>query len=267
MKTTALTIAGTDPTGGAGIQADLKTFCTHGVFGMSVITSVVAQNTTGVYQILDLPVSMINAQLDAVFTDIDPDVVKIGMVSNVNIIHAICGKLHEYGVRKIVVDPVMVSTSGGKLLQDDAMEALKEKLIANATLITPNIYEAELLSGISISDKKSMENACNLIKQRYNIGILIKGGHFAEHSDDLLYWEGEDRWLEGAHINTTSTHGTGCTLSAAIAANMAKGSPVPLAVEQAKRYVATLLGQDVHLGKGDGPLDHSYFCEGNCEGN
>lgn len=258
MKT-ALTIAGTDPTGGAGVQADLKTFVTNGVFGMSVITSVVSQNTTGVYKIENMSAQMVESQLDAVFTDIFPDAVKIGMVSQVEIIEMIAKKLIEYKPKNIVLDPVMVATSGGKLLEDNALKCLQEKLLPLADLITPNIFEAELLSGMKITNKEDLKKAGDKIYADFKVDVLMKGGHFTDNSDDLLLHNGEYIWFESEHIQTTSNHGTGCTLSSAIAANLAKGEPMDKAVGKAKEYVKNLLKNDIKLGKGNGPLGHSHL--------
>lgn len=255
---TALTIAGTDPSGGAGIHADLKTFTAHKVYGMSVITSVVAQNTCGVTKICDMQPDMINAQMDAVFTDIFPDAVKIGMVSNIDIIASIVEKLKQYKPKNIVLDTVMVSTSRHRLLQENAEQALINTLIPLADIITPNIPEAEVLAKMSISNKEEMVKATKKIAENFNGYILLKGGHLADTSDDLLYYKGTENWLAGRHIETKNTHGTGCTLSSAIASNLAQGQDMLTAVKNAKDYVTGALASGLDLGKGNGPIDHCF---------
>ena len=222
MKKTALTIAGSDSSGGAGIQADLKTMTVNEVFGMSVITAITAQNTTGVTGVLDIPVDMVEKQIDAVFTDIYPDAVKIGMVSSIPIIKCIAGKLRQYEAKNIVVDPVMVATSGATLISDDAISALQEELFPLATLITPNIPEGQILSKCKISSKEDMERAAQNMYETYQVAVLLKGGHFLNGADDFLY-DGTGHWLYGRRIDNKNTHGTGCTLSSAIASYLAKG--------------------------------------------
>lgn len=259
-----LAIAGTDPSGGAGIQADTKTITVHKVFATNVITSLVAQNTTGVFDILDIPIEFIKAQLKAVFDDIYPDAVKIGMVSSVDIINTLAETLKEYKAAHIVLDPVMVSTSGSKLLKDDAITALKEKLFPLAEIITPNIREAQVLCGYKIKSKEKMVQAAEDISRFFSGWVLLKGGHSEENADDLLYRQGEIVWLEGAKINNPNTHGTGCTLSSAIASNLALGDSVPQAVKKAKEYVTGAIAQQLNLGKGRGPLHHSYVVHKDC---
>ena len=257
MKT-ALTIAGSDSSGGAGIQADLKTFCTNGVYGMSVITAVTSQNTTGVFDVLDIPKNHVTSQLDAVFTDIFPDAVKIGMVSSVEIIGAIAESLKKYAPKNIVLDTVMVSTSGHKLLSDDAHSALTEKLFPLADIVTPNIPEAEILSGMKIANEHDMEKAAEIIFKNYGAAVLLKGGHNINDSNDFLLTKAGGRWLKAKKINNPNTHGTGCTLSSAIAANLAKGLAIEEAVKEAKEYISKALAAMLNLGTGNGPLMHNF---------
>ncbi len=255
MKT-ALTIAGSDCSGGAGIQADLKTFAAHKVYGMSVITALTAQNTCGVYSVLDIPLEMVGAQLDAVFSDIPPDAVKIGMVHLPETIKIISQKLAFYKAENIVLDPVMVSTSGHSLMEEASLTALKNMLIPLACLITPNIPEAEVLTGLKISTREDMQKAAREISSFCGGAILIKGGHRQKDSDDLLYYKGEYHWFPGRHIETENTHGTGCTLSSAIAANLALGLDLKLGVLKGKEYINCALKAGLALGKGNGPLNH-----------
>lgn len=257
MKT-ALTIAGTDPSGGAGIQADLKTMTVNGVYAMSAVTALVAQNTTGVKDILEVPPAFLEAQLDAVFTDIPPDAVKTGMVSSVELIGVIAQRLRQYGAKNLVVDPVMVATSGDRLLREDAMGALKIELLPLAAVITPNIPEAELLSGLSIASAPEMETAATAIGERYGCAVLLKGGHRINDANDLLWQAGKSRWFQGRRIDNPNTHGTGCTLSSAIAANLAKGFSLEESVERAKAYLSGALGAHLNLGRGSGPMDHAF---------
>ena len=257
MKT-ALTIAGSDSSGGAGIQADIKTMTVNGVFAMSAITALTAQNTTGVFDILEVPPRFLEEQIDAVFTDIYPDAVKIGMVSSAELIGVIAKKLKEYKTEKVVVDPVMVATSGARLLKDDAVDALCNQLLPLAELVTPNIPEAEILSGIKINCGKDMENASEIIGRKYGCSVLCKGGHSINDANDYLWQRGGGSWLEGKRINNPNTHGTGCTLSSAIAANLAKGQPIELAVKNAKTYLSGALADMLDLGKGSGPMNHAF---------
>ena len=234
MMKTALTIAGTDPSGGAGIQADIKTMTANGVFAMSAITALTAQNTTGVTDILEATPQFLGEELDAIFTDIFPDAVKIGMVSSSGLISVIADKLRQYGAKHIVVDPVMVATSGAKLLRDDAIAVLEAQLLPLATVLTPNIPEAEILSGMTIQNATDMEQAARTISERYGCAVLCKGGHQINDADDLLWRDGVGKWFRGRRINNPNTHGTGCTLSSAIAANLALGLPLEEAVARAK---------------------------------
>ncbi|HIV63058.1 MAG TPA: bifunctional hydroxymethylpyrimidine kinase/phosphomethylpyrimidine kinase [Candidatus Butyricicoccus avistercoris] len=253
-----LTIAGSDCSGGAGIQADLKTMLANGVYGMSVITALTAQNTTGVYDVLESSPEFVAKQIDCVFEDIRPDAVKIGMVSNTDIIDSIAKKLKEYNAQNIVCDPVMVATSGSSLMKNDAVNTLINKLMPLATLITPNISEAEVLSGLNIETKDDMLKAAEKIAEITSAAILIKGGHLTDSADDLLYENGNIHWFSGKRINNPNTHGTGCTLSSAIACNLAKGCTLAQAVQNAKDYITGALNAQLDLGKGSGPLDHGF---------
>ena len=261
MKT-ALTIAGSDSSGGAGIQADIKTMTANGVYATSAITALTAQNTTGVYGILESTPEFLANQLDCIFTDIFPDAVKTGMVSSTALIAVIADKLRQYGARNIVVDPVMVATSGARLISEEAVDALKEKLLPLATLLTPNIPEAEVLSGMTISDPAGMERAARAISEQYGCAVLCKGGHQISDADDLLWREGAGVWFRGRRIQNSNTHGTGCTLSSAIASNLAKGYPLDAAVERAKAYISGCLSAMLDLGKGSGPMDHMFALRG-----
>ena len=257
MKT-ALTIAGTDPSGGAGIQADIKTMTANGVYAMSAVTALVAQNTTGVKSIMEVTPEFLAEQLDCVFTDIVPDAVKTGMVSSVPLIQVIAQKLKEYRVDKLVVDPVMVATSGDRLITEDAVSALKELLLPLATVLTPNIPEAEILSGMTIRSAADMEAAARAISEQYGCAVLCKGGHQINDADDLLWRCGSGKWFHGKRINNPNTHGTGCTLSSAIASNLAKGFDLDTAVERAKAYISGALGAMLDLGRGSGPMNHMF---------
>lgn len=253
-----LAIAGSDCSGGAGIQADLKTMTAFGIYGMSVITALTAQNTTGVYGIMDVEPEFVAKQLDCVFEDIVPDAVKIGMVSQKEIIYAIAEKLRQYGAKNVVLDPVMVSTSGSRLLAADAMEELAEILLPLAAVMTPNILEAELLSGIKVSSEADMEQAAKMIGDRYQGAVLIKGGHQIETANDVLWQEGKLTWFLGERIDNPNTHGTGCTLSSAIACGLAEGKSIEDSVREAKKYLIAALASGLNLGMGSGPLDHCF---------
>ena len=253
-----LTIAGTDPTGGAGVQADLKTMTAHKVYGMSIITALVAQNTLGVRDIMEVKPDFLAEQFDCVFEDIYPDAIKIGMVSSPVLIEMIVNKLTSQKDCPIVVDPVMVSTSGSRLLADNALRLLKEKLIPLATIITPNIPEAQVLTNLKINTKDDMITAAKMISEWYHGYILIKGGHFEERADDLLYYRGNNTWLTGEKINNPNTHGTGCTLSSAIASNLALEYSIEESVTRAKVYITGALKANLNLGHGSGPLDHCW---------
>lgn len=261
MKT-ALTIAGSDSSGGAGIQADIKTMTANGVFATCAVTALTAQNTTGVTDILESTPHFLAEQLDAVFTDIVPDAVKIGMVSSAELIAVIAEKLRQYGAERVVVDPVMVATSGAKLLRDDAIQALTSQLLPLATVLTPNIPEAEILSGLPITDAAGMEAAARTISQRYGCAVLCKGGHQINDADDLLWRDGCGKWFRGKRIANPNTHGTGCTLSSAIASNLAKGYDLDASVERAKAYISGCLSAMLDLGHGSGPMDHMFALKG-----
>jgi hydroxymethylpyrimidine/phosphomethylpyrimidine kinase len=255
---TALTIAGSDSSGGAGIQADLKTMLANRVYGMSAITALTAQNTLGVTDIMEVTPEFLGQQLDAVFTDIYPDAVKIGMVVNAGLIRKIGEKLKEYKAGNIVVDPVMVATSGARLISDDAVAVLMEELLPLATLVTPNIPEAEVLADRKIEHAEDMIAAAQKISSTYHCAVLCKGGHSVSDANDLLYHNGSYRWFEGRRIANPNTHGTGCTLSSAIASNLAKGCGLEEAVSRAKEYISGALAAGLDLGQGSGPMDHGY---------
>ena len=255
---TALTIAGSDSSGGAGIQADLKTMTANGVYGMSAITALTAQNTTGVTGIMEVTPEFLEKQLDAVFSDIFPDAVKTGMVSSSKLIRVISDRLTFYKAGNIVVDPVMVATSGARLISDDAIETLKECLLPLATVITPNIPEAEVLSGMTITSEGDMVEAAGIIYEKFGCAVLCKGGHQINDANDLLYSAEGPVWFTGKRIDNPNTHGTGCTLSSAIASNLAKGSTLENAVKEAKDYISGALAAMLDLGKGSGPLAHNY---------
>ena len=254
----ALTIAGSDSSGGAGIQADIKTMCANHVFATSAITALTAQNTLGVTGIMDVTPEFLGEQLDAVFTDIYPDAVKIGMVSSSKLIEVIAQKLKEYKAENIVVDPVMVATSGARLISEDAIETLKKELLPLATLITPNIPEAEVLSEMEITDESSMIVAAKKISETFGCATLVKGGHQINDANDLLYRKNSYTWFNGKRINNSNTHGTGCTLSSAIASNLAKEYDLDTSVKRAKDYISGALSAMLDLGKGSGPMDHSF---------
>ena len=257
MKT-ALTIAGSDSSGGAGIQADIKTMTANGVYAMSAVTALTAQNTTGVYGILESTPEFLASQLDCIFTDIFPDAVKTGMVSSTGLIQVIADKLKQYQARNIVVDPVMIATSGSRLISEEAVEALKSQLLPLAAVLTPNVPEAEVLSGLTISGSEDMERAAREIGERYGCAVLCKGGHDLNDANDLLWQDGSCKWFCGRRIHNPNTHGTGCTLSSAIASNLAKGCDLETAVERAKIYLSGALSSMLDLGAGSGPLDHLF---------
>lgn len=254
----SLTIAGSDSSGGAGIQADLKTMTALGVYGMSAITALTAQNTTGVQSIFEVTPKFLEEELDSIFTDIFPDSVKIGMVSNADLIRVISKKLREHNAKNIVVDPVMVSTSGSKLMADGAKDTLLSELFKVADIITPNIPEAEALTGQSIKSKDDMVEAAKKIGEFFEGYILLKGGHSADDADDLLYKNSEKIWIKGERIENPNTHGTGCTLSSAIASYLAMGHDVPESVHLAKEFITGAISAKLDLGKGRGPLNHMW---------
>lgn len=255
---TALSIAGSDCSGGAGIQADLKTMTMNGVYAMSAITALTAQNTTGVTGILEVPPEFLTQQLDMIFTDIRPNAVKIGMVSGAPLMEVIAQRLTHYQAENIVVDPVMVATSGAALIQPEAAQVLKTKLFPIATLITPNIPEAEVLTGMHIATEADMLAAAKQMHAQFGCAVLLKGGHSIHDANDLLCQNGEVEWFHGKRIDTHNTHGTGCTLSSAIAANLAKGYPLDTAVQRAKEYISGALAAMLDLGQGNGPMNHAF---------
>ena len=257
MKT-ALTIAGSDCSGGAGIQADLKTMSMNGVYAMSAITAMTAQNTTGVFAIQESTPEFLKRQIDAVFEDIFPDAVKIGMMASVELIAVIADRLKYHHARNVVIDPVMVATSGSALMKENALHVLTNDLLPLATLVTPNIPEAQRLSGMKINSKDDMIAAAKQIGDACCCAVLLKGGHSINDANDLLYSDGEISWFEGKRIDNPNTHGTGCTLSSAIAANLAKGFSLTEAVQRAKAYISGALAAMLDLGKGSGPLNHTF---------
>ena len=253
-----LTIAGSDSIGGAGIQADIKSITCNGCYAMTAITAMTAQNTLGVKSIQESSPEFLEDQIDAIFADIVPDAVKIGMVSNRKLIEIISRKLKEYGAKNIVLDPVMVATSGAKLISEDAIEILKENLIPLATLITPNIPESEILSGMKIETEEQMVYAAKHISEKFKTAVLVKGGHSNNDANDVLYADGKFLWFPQERIENSNTHGTGCTLSSAIASHLAKGEPIECAINSAKKYLTECLKAGLDLGKGSGPLMHNY---------
>ncbi|MCF2554527.1 bifunctional hydroxymethylpyrimidine kinase/phosphomethylpyrimidine kinase [Faecalicatena contorta] len=259
---TALTIAGSDSSGGAGIQADIKTMMANGVYAMSAITALTAQNTTGVTGIMEVTPEFLGEQLDNIFTDIRPNAVKIGMVSASPIIVKIAEKLKEYKAENIVVDPVMVATSGSKLISDEAIATLKKELLPIAAVLTPNIPEAEVLSGMEVKTEEDMITAAKIISETYHCAVLCKGGHQLNDANDLLYRDGFYKWFYGKRIDNPNTHGTGCTLSSAIASNLAKGFDLDTSVERAKAYISGALADMLDLGKGSGPMNHGFAITG-----
>lgn len=261
MKT-VLTIAGSDSSGGAGIQADLKTMTMNGVFGMSAVTALTAQNTCGVSSILTVSPEFLGQELDAVFSDIRPDAVKIGMVSDGTLIRVIADRLTHYEAEHIVLDPVMAATSGARLMEEKAVETLTHLLIPLAEVITPNIPEAEVLSGLTIRTEADMRAAAASIAETFGCSVLLKGGHSHNDANDLLYERGTAVWFRGRRIDTHNTHGTGCTLSSAIAANLAKGFDLHESVCRAKEYVSGALAAMLDLGRGSGPMNHAFGLQG-----
>lgn len=253
-----LTIAGSDSSGGAGIQADIKTITVHKMYAMSAVTALTAQNTTGVYGIMEVPAEFVGSQLDCIFTDIYPDAVKIGMVSGSGIIDVIAEKLEQYNAKNIVVDPVMISTSGCRLISDTAMNSLISKLLPLGTVITPNIPEMEVLCGFAIEDEDGMVRAAKKLAGHFSGAILVKGGHLVSDATDLLYDNGNISWYKSERVNNPNTHGTGCTLSSAIACNLADGKTLDESIRNAKAYLTGALRAMLDLGKGPGPMDHTY---------
>lgn len=261
MKT-VLTIAGSDSSGGAGIQADIKTVTVNGVYAMSVITALTAQNTVGVRSIMESTPEFLKDQIDAVFEDIRPDAVKTGMIPSAALIRAVAERLAYYKAENVVVDPVMVATSGSTLMKTGAVSALTEKLLPLATLVTPNVPEAEVLSGEHIQSTADMERVAKRLGDTYGCAVLLKGGHRVSDANDLLYTQSSYRWFEGKRIDNPNTHGTGCTLSSAIAANLAKGYDLEASIRRAKEYISGALAAMLDLGKGSGPMDHAFDLDG-----
>lgn len=260
---TALTIAGSDSSGGAGIQADIKTMTANGVYAMSAITALTAQNTTGVTSIMEATPQFLAEELDCIFTDIYPDAIKTGMVASTDLIEVIADKLTGYKAKNIVVDPVMVATSGARLISEDAISTLKSKLLPLAKVITPNIPEAEVLSEMQIKSEADMEKAAEVICDRLGCSVLLKGGHQLNDANDLLWQKGEQvTWFMGKRIDNPNTHGTGCTLSSAIASNLAKGYDLKTSVKYAKNYISGALAAGLNLGKGSGPMNHAFAIKG-----
>ena len=257
MKT-ALTIAGSDSSGGAGVQADIKTMTAYGVYAMSAITALTAQNTIGVYGIMKIPSEFLDRQLECIFKDIYPDAIKIGMLPSVNGIRVIGKKLRQYQAKHIVLDPVIMASSGSRLIEISAIQCMQEELFPLAELITPNIFETEILTGITIKNKKDMEKAAQKLYDIWHCGILCKGGHLQKTADDLLYDDGQAYWIRGNRIDNINTHGTGCTFSSAITSGLALNMGLREAVENAKIYITGALEQKLNLGTGSGPLDHMY---------
>lgn len=258
-----LSIAGSDSSGGAGIQADIKTIAAHQLFAETALTALTAQNTTGVSGVLAIDPAFVVAQIDAVFEDIRPAAVKVGMVSNSAIIKAIADALVCHHAQNIVVDPVMVATSGSRLIDEDAVAALKTYLLPLATVVTPNMPEAAVLAGFEVVDDSSMERAAYHLAAQISGSVLVKGGHGLLRADDVLVSDANTPalWLRAARIDTTNTHGTGCTLSSAIACGLARGYSIEQAVRSAKEYVYGALGTGLNLGSGSGPLNHMWECQ------
>ena len=258
MKT-ALTIAGSDSSGGAGIQADIKAMTMNGVYAMSAVTALTAQNTTGVRAIQESTPEFLAQQIDAVFEDIYPDAVKIGMVASSELIRVIADRLRYYKAKNIVVDPVMAATSGSSLMKNDAVQTLIEELLPLAAVVTPNIPEAQVLSGLTIETRADMEAAAKKIGDSHGCAVLLKGGHSISDANDLLYAGGGLTWFEGRRIDNPNTHGTGCTLSSSIAAKLARGCSLTESVRQAKDYISGALSAMLDLGQGSGPMDHAFL--------
>ena len=262
MLKTALSIAGSDCSGGAGIQADLKTMTMNGVYAMSVVTALTAQNTTGVRAIQESTPDFLKQQIDAVFEDIYPDAVKIGMVATGELISVIAERLRFYHAKNVVVDPVMVASAGSSLMKQNAVQMLIKELLPISTLVTPNIPEAQVLSGVTIETKENMITAAKQIGDNYHCAVLLKGGHSINDANDLLYTNGKLTWFEGKRINNPNTHGTGCTLSSAIASNLAKGFTLTDSIQRAKDYISGALAAMLDLGKGSGPMNHAFDLQG-----
>lgn len=263
-----LSIAGSDSSGGAGIQADIKTLTMNGVYAMTAITALTAQNTMSVYDICETDPEFLKKEIDAVFEDIFPDAVKIGMVSSPALIEVISERLGYYKAKNIVADTIMISTSGKSLIKPETVKVMKEKLLPMADIITPNIPEAEVLSGVRIESTNDMKRAAIVMGNLFGTAVLLKGGHRSNSADDLLYADGQLKWFDGTFINNENNHGTGCTLSSAIAANLAKGYALYDAISRAKKYISGALMANLDIGHGKGPMNHAfalkdYFAERN----
>ena len=255
----ALTIAGSDSGGGAGIQADLKTFAVLGVWGMSALTSVTVQNTEGVTEVSDVPSGVVAAQIRAIALDIGVDAAKTGMLSSADIIEAVADAVEEMGIRNLVIDPVFVSKHGDALLQDDAVDALKKRVIPLAALVTPNLHEASSLAGFDVTSRRDMQEAATAILDLGAGAVLVKGGHLEGDADDLLAERrGGLEWIRGERIDTRHTHGTGCVLSAAIAAHLARGAPLAVAVRAGKEFVTEAIRRGLAIGRGIGPVNPGW---------
>ncbi|MBQ8642538.1 MAG: bifunctional hydroxymethylpyrimidine kinase/phosphomethylpyrimidine kinase [Clostridia bacterium] len=265
MKT-ALTIAGSDCSGGAGIQADLKAMTMNGVYAMSAITALTAQNTTGVTRISEVTSDFLKQQIDMIFTDIRPDAVKIGMIPSSALMETTVECLIRHRADNIVIDPVMAATSGSSLMKAEALNTLKNRLLPIAALVTPNIPEAEVLSGMKIGDRESMTEAAKIIYGNYGCAVLLKGGHSIHDANDLLVADGQITWFCGRRIDNPNTHGTGCTLSSAIASNLAKGYDLAASIQRAKDYISGALEAMLDLGRGSGPMNHAFALTGEFAG-
>ena len=253
-----LTIAGSDPSGGAGIQADIKTITAHKMYAMNISTALTVQNTMGIRDTFVIPPDFIAEQIDAIYDDIRPDAVKIGMVANDTIVHTIAEKLREKDAKNIVLDPVIASTSGCDLITSDTLFAMVDELLPLVDIVTPNLPEAATITGVAITDEDSMLKAAKVLTERFPIAVLIKGGHLVESADDLLYADGKARWYKQTRIDNENTHGTGCALSTAIACGLAEGKPLTIAVEDAKAYITGAIRAGLDIGKGRGPLLHMW---------
>jgi hydroxymethylpyrimidine/phosphomethylpyrimidine kinase len=252
----ALTIAGSDSGGGAGIQADLKTFAAFGVYGTSVITAVTAQNTVGVQGVYELPPEFVALQIDSVLTDIGTDAVKTGMLPNSQIIEVVCEKIKAYRLSKFVIDPVMISTSGYRFISNEAFRTLVEKLIPLAYLVTPNLSEAEVIAEIKIETTRDMELAAQKIKDKGATNVIVKGGHLSGDAIDVLFDGRAFIYYGSERLQTKNIHGTGCTFSAAITAELAKGNDLQSAVKIAKDYITNAIRYSYNIGSGRGPVNH-----------
>lgn len=253
-----LTIAGSDCSGGAGIQADIKTITAHKMYAMSVITALTSQNTTGVFDVLDVDDVFVKSQMESCFSDIFPDSIKIGMVSNENIVKVIADELRKWGAKNIVIDPVMVATSGGKLIQNGAIKAIIGELFSIANVITPNLPEAEVLSGIKILNLDDMKMAAKKISSFTNGAVLVKGGHLENNTKDVLYDGVKFEIFDGKIVDTKNTHGTGCTLSSAIACGLAANLNLTSTIKNAKNFVFNALNSKIKIGHGNGAIDHCF---------